>query len=53
MTNANKEALNATVHRSPVVKVVAIGVSGREASARMIKEGIKGVTFCVLRQSAS
>jgi hypothetical protein len=41
----NKESLNDTVHSAPVVKVVAIGVIGSEASALMIKEGIEGVGF--------
>ena len=41
----NKEVLNDTVHRTPVVKVVAIGVIGSKASALMIKEGIEGVGF--------
>ena len=45
MVSINKQALIATVHRNPIVKVVAIGVSGREASAQMIKEGIEGVSF--------
>jgi hypothetical protein len=41
----NKEVLNDTVHNAPVVKVVAIGVIGSEASALMIEEGIVGVEF--------
>ncbi len=45
MTSANKETLNLTVFRNPVVKVVAIGEEGLAAVELMMTEGIEGVRF--------
>ena len=51
MTNTNKETLNATVHRKPVVKVVAIGEEGLAAIELMMTESVEGVRFVRYDQS--
>jgi cell division GTPase FtsZ len=51
MTNTNKETLNATVHRKPVVKVVAIGDEGLAAVELMMTEGVEGVRFVFYNHS--
>jgi cell division GTPase FtsZ len=51
MANTNKETLNATVHRKPVVKVVAIGEEGLAAVELMMTEGVEGVRFVFYNHS--